>query len=128
MTPINDFNEFHAALKELLDTRKSSDSSDKYAFPLDQAKKKLEAALERIIDARIIANNKRSQKRTGSSFVSIPAPKPETSENIISMIDALNSCPAPPENMKWFIGENLISWMRAYSDWYNEKRSKALKM
>lgn len=123
----NEYNEFHAALKELFETRKSSDSGDKYTFPLDQVKKKLEIALEHIIDARIIAYNKRSQKRTGSSFVSMPAPKPETNENIITMMDALNSCPVPPENMKWFVGENLISWMRAYFDWYNEKRSRALK-
>lgn len=128
MTIANDFNEFHSALKELFEIRKSHDSSDKYTFPLDQVKKKLETALEHLIDARIAAYNKRSQKRTGSSFVSIPAPKTEISENTIAMIDALNSCPVPPDNMKWFIGENLVSWMRAYADWYNDKRAKAIKM
>lgn len=128
MTIVNDFNELHTALKELFEIRKSHDSSDKHTFPLDHAKKKLEMALERLIDSRIAAYNKRSQKRASSSFVSMPAPKPETNENIIAMIDALNSCPVPPDNMKWFIGENLVSWMRAYADWYNDKRAKAIKM
>ena len=120
--------ELHEALKELIEARKSHDSGDKYSFPLDQAKRKFTLALEKIIDERIQANNRRSQKkRIASSFIAIPKPNENADEKEIVMLDALNSCPVPPDSMKWFIGENAISWMRAYNDWYNGKRDKALK-
>ena len=111
--------ELHEALKELIEVRKSHDSGDKYSFPLDQAKRKFTLALEKIIDERIQFSNRQSQKkRRASSFMAIPRPNEFNIDNKeVVMLDALNSCPVPPDSMKWFIGENAISWMRAYNDW-----------
>lgn len=112
------------AIKDYQEVKETTDSSDKYSFPLQQARQQIESEIIAMIDARIKTHVAREKRKSTTSMEAVT----EMSERERDLLDALNSAPVPPANPpKWLMSENPLKWIENYMEWYYGKRLKSIK-
>lgn len=119
-----------SSLEEYLEMRRDVGSDDHSFLGLSAARHRAELALKEYIGSQFnyLMVEERRVSTTPTRKVDVVNPK-NTSiawEEVVGLIDALNSPPTPMRN---FSDPKAVErWMKVYRDWYEFKRKAALKV
>lgn len=117
-----------AALEEYFELKRDIESVEEPNLfaAKDRAGKALNEYIEDSFDHLMIEEKRRSTHITQKVKIPDTSSIKFTWDDMVHLLDALNSPPLPPSHQKQSDEKFMDNWMKLYRDWYQNKRPQAM--